>query len=72
MEAIFTNYQMQILDCISKVESEKEMRDIRDLIAGYFSNKALDAMDKLCEEGSLSTATIESWHKEHNRTPYKY
>ena len=70
MDAVFTNYQMQILDSISRVESEKEMCEIRDLIAEYFSNKALDAMDKLCEDGSLSTSTIQSWAKEHDRTPY--
>lgn len=63
---------MQILDSISRVQDENEMRDIRDLIAEYFSNKALDAMDKLCSDGNLNTATIQSWSKEHNRTPYNY
>lgn len=70
MEAVFSTYQMQILDSISRVQDENEMRDIRDLIAEYFSNKALDAMDKLCSDGTLNTATIQSWSKEHNRTPY--
>lgn len=39
--------------------------DIKNLIAEYFSNKALDAMDKLCEDGALSTETIQSWQSEH-------
>lgn len=69
---VFTMYQMQILDSIAKVHDDNEMRDIRNLIAEYFSNKALDAMDKLCDEGKLSTHTIESWQSEHMRTPYKY
>lgn len=72
MEAVFSTYQMQILDSISRVNDEKDMRAIRDLIAEYFSNKALDAMDKLCSDGKLNTATIQSWSKEHNRTPYNY
>lgn len=63
---------MQILDSISRVQDENDMRAIRDLIAEYFSNKALDAMDKLCYEGKLNTATIQSWSKEHDRTPYNY
>lgn len=67
----FTKYQMQILDSIANVRDEDEMREIRNLIAEYFSNKALDAMDKLCEDGKLSTETIESWQAEHMRTPYK-
>ena len=68
----FSSYQMQILDSIANVHDENEMREIRDLIADYFSNKALDAMDRLCDEGKLSDAEIESWHSEHLRTPYNY
>ena len=70
--SVFTDYQMQILDSIANVRDESEMRDIRNLIADYFSNKALDAMDKLCEEGELSTQAIEGWQAEHMRTPYRY
>lgn len=69
---VFTGYQMQILESIANVKDEHDMLEIRDLIAEYFSNKALDAMDKLCEEGSLSVQTIESWQEEHMRTPYIY
>lgn len=71
MNPVFSSYQMQILDCISRVSSDSEMRDIRDIIAEYFSNKALDAMDRLCDEGKLSTSVIESWSSEHLRTPYR-
>jgi len=70
MAQVFSPYQMQILDSISHVTSDKELFDIRNLIADYFSNKALDAMDALCAEGKLSTSTIQSWSKEHMRTPY--
>ena len=70
MTQVFSTYQMQILDSISAVKSDKELCDIRDLIAQYFSNKALDAMDALCESGALSTQTVESWATEHQRTPY--
>lgn len=69
---VFTSYQMQILDSIANVKDEHDMLEIRNLIAEYFSNKALDAMDKLCDEGKLSVHTIESWSSEHMRTPYIY
>lgn len=52
--------------------NNQELCDIKNLIAEYFSNKALDAMDRLCEDGTLSTETIQSWQLEHMRTPYKY
>lgn len=52
--------------------NNQELCDIKNHIAESFSNKALDAMDKLCEEGTLSTETIQSWQSEHMRTPYNY
>lgn len=67
-----TRYQMQILESIAKVKNDDELREIRNLIAEYFSKKALDAMDRLCDDGLLTTETIESWHSQHLRTPYKY
>ena len=72
MVQVFTPYQMQILDSIAMVKSDAEMIEIRNLIADYFSNKALDAMDALCEQGKLSTASVQSWSKEHLRTPYQH
>ena len=69
---VFSKYQMQILDSIANVKSEQKLCDIKILIAEYFSNKALDAMDRLCEDGTLSTETIQSWQLEHMRTQYKY
>lgn len=69
---VFNNYQMQILDSISMVQNDRELIDIKNLIAEYFSNKVLNAMDQLCADGNLNVDTIESWHSEHMRTPYKY
>lgn len=70
--SVFTGYHMQILESIANVKDENELLEIRNLIADYFSNKALDAMDKLCGDGKLSDQVIESWHTEHMRTPYNY
>lgn len=70
MVQVFSPYQMQILDSIANVHSDKELCDIRDLIADYFSNKALDEMDRLCKQGKLSTPMIQSWANDHMRTAY--
>ncbi|MCQ2336852.1 MAG: hypothetical protein MJ010_06715 [Paludibacteraceae bacterium] len=64
-------YQMQILDSIANVSNDQELIEIRNIIAECFSNKALNAVDELCDAGKLSTKIIESWSKEHLRTPYK-
>ena len=68
---VFTSYQMQILEIISRVKSEKEMADIKQLLAQYFADKAEDAIDKLWEEGAINDSVIEDWKNEHMRTPYK-
>ena len=68
---VFSKYQMQILDSIANVKNEQELCDIKNLIAEYFSNKALDAMDKLCEDGTLSNEAIQSWQSKHMRAPYQ-
>ena len=70
--AAFFKYQMQILDSIANVKNDQELCDIKNLIAEYLSNKALNAMDKLCEDGTLSTETIQLWQLEHIHTTYKY
>ena len=70
MIQVFSPYQMQILDSIANVHNDNELRDIRNLIADYFSNKALDEMDQLCQDGKLSTSQIQSWSKNHLRTAY--
>ena len=71
---VFSGYQMQILDSIAGVKDENDLIEIRTLIAEYFSNKALVAMDKLCRlfTGKLSDEVIESWHNQHMRTSYNY
>ena len=70
MIQVFSPYQMQNLDSIANVHNDNELRDIRNLIADYFSNKALDEMDQLCQDGRLSTSQIQSWSKKHLRTAY--
>ena len=67
---VLSSYQMQILEGIANVKSTKELEDIRNLIADYFSNKALDAMDDLSSQGKISASQVESWSTEHLRTPY--
>ncbi len=37
---VLSPYQMQILELLSKVDSQEEMNDIRLLLAHYFAEKA--------------------------------
>ena len=67
----FTPFQIEMLELISRVTSEAEMRDIRRMLGQYFVKQAEDAIDRLWDEGILNDGVMEEWKKEHMRTPYK-
>ena len=66
----FTPFQIEMLELISRVKSEEEMKDIRRLLGQYFAKQAEDAMDRLWDEGKINDSVIEEWKNEHMRTPY--
>ena len=67
----FTPFQIEMLELVAKVTSEKEMSDIRRLLGQYFAKRAEDAIDKLWDDGVINDGVIEEWKNEHMRTPYK-
>ena len=67
----FTPFQIEMLEMVSKVSSEREKSDIRRMLGQYFAKKAEDAIDRLWDEGSLNDEVIEGWKHEHMRTPYR-
>ena len=67
----FTPFQIEMLELISRVTSEAEMRDIRRMLGQYFAKQAEDAIDRLWDEGILNDGVMEEWKKEHMRTTYK-
>ena len=67
----FTPFQIEMLEMVSKVSSEDEMRDIRHMLGLYFAKRAEDALDRLWDEGILDENVMEQWKSEHMRTPYR-
>jgi len=67
----FTPFQIEMLEIASRVQSEREMQDIRRILGQYFANRAEEALDRLWEEGKLNDSVMEEWKNEHMRTPYK-
>lgn len=67
----FTPFQVEMLEMVSRVSSEVEMRDIRSLLGQYFAKRAEDALDRLWDEGVLNEGVMEEWKGEHMRTPYR-
>jgi len=68
---VFSTYQQQVLNLMSHVDSDEQMKEISDLLSSYFARKAVEAADALWDEGKIDDATIEAWKGEHMRTPYR-
>ena len=66
-----TNLQLELIKIFSYQLEDKQLIEIKNLLAKYFANKASDEMDKLWDENSWTDKTMESWSDEHLRTSYK-
>ena len=66
-----TNLQLEILQMFKYELDEKQLLEIRALLANYFADKATQEMDRLWDERGWSEETMEEWSKEHMRTEYK-
>lgn len=66
-----TNLQLEILQLFRYELDEKQLLEVRDLLARYFANKATEEMDRLWEERGWTEETMEEWSKEHMRTKYE-
>lgn len=65
-----SNLQLELLKVFSFDLDDKQIVEIRDLLAKYFAEKATEEMDRLWEENEWSAETIQQWSKEHMRTKY--
>ena len=66
----FTPAQLELLKFFATNPSEKEVDTVRQFFVEYYAERALDAVDRAIEERQYTDAEVESWSKEHNRTPY--
>lgn len=63
-----TNLQVELLKLFKYNLSQKQLLEVKDLLAKYFAEKATREMDKLWEEKGLTDKTMDSWLNEHMRT----
>ena len=66
-----TNLQLELIKLFSYDLSERELLDVKDLLARYFANRATEEMDTLWDSQNLTDETMDEWLNEHHRTPYK-
>ncbi len=63
-----SNLQVELLKLYSNGVAEKNLHEIKLMLANYFAEKASDAMDEVWEEKNLTAQDMIDWTNEHNRT----
>ena len=67
MEAPLTNVQRELLKLFALDVPEEELREIRQLLAQHFAEKATEEMDRFAAEEGLTAEDVERWAHEHER-----
>lgn len=68
---VFNPAQLRILHMMSYIKTDEELCMLEQALSRYFAQKVDGQLDLLCENGDITTDTIEEWGKGHMRTPYK-
>jgi hypothetical protein len=68
---MLTNLQLELLKTFSRPIPQKQILEIKDLLADYFAKKVDEGLDNLIEEQNWQVSDkVEEWKKSHSRTPY--
>uniref|UniRef100_UPI003592F1F2 hypothetical protein n=1 Tax=Persicitalea sp. TaxID=3100273 RepID=UPI003592F1F2 len=60
---------VELVKTFARPVSEKQVLEIKELLADYFARQLDDAVDRLAEEEGWTPQLTEQWLSEHNRTP---
>lgn len=55
---IFNKAQLYLLELFSRMESDAELEEVKNLLAKHYAKKALDAIDELWEKGEINEDVI--------------
>ena len=59
-----------MLSALAQLNSEEDLRALKDALSKFFAERADREMERLWDEGVINEQVIEKWSKEHMRTPY--
>ena len=68
--APLTNLQLELVKLFAKEVPEEDLQNIKQLIANYFAEKAMDKADKVWDEKGWTTEDAERMIQTKMRTPY--
>lgn len=69
---VFNPAQLYLLEMFSRVKTEKQLLEIKDVLAEYFAKKVEDGIAELESKGLWGREQSDAVAKEHLRTPYVY
>lgn len=69
---VFNPAQLYLLEMFSRVKSEQELWEIRDVLAAFYAKKVDEGIAELESQGLWGREQSEAVMKEHLRTPYVY
>ena len=70
-QTVFNPAQMKILQMMAYIKIPLELDNLENVLSQYFAKKVDEGIDELCDNGSITLDTIESWGNEHLRTSRK-
>ena len=68
---VFNPAQMQLLEMMSFVKSDKALDGLKQALSDYYATQAQEEIDRLWELGDLNDYKVEGFRNLHERTPYK-
>lgn len=66
--AAMSNLQLELLRLYTNNVSEETLREVKEVLARFFSERAASDMDLLWDEKGLSPKDMIDWANEHNRS----
>jgi hypothetical protein len=66
-----TNLQIELIKLFEYQVEDRQLLEIKDMLALYFAKEATKEMDKLWQQNGWSNETMKEWSKTHMRTLYK-
>lgn len=67
---VFTPAQIEILNAVSHLKTEEEIKELQQAISHFFFLRAEKEMDRLWDQGGWNEKTLEDLRTAHYRTPY--
>lgn len=69
---VFNPAQLYLLEMFSRIKTEKELWEIKDVLADYYARKVDEGIAELEAKGLWGREQSEAVMKEHLHTPYVY